>query len=459
MTSLRIHFAALVRRLNAIFGPGLVTSMFVIGVAGVIAAALLLLLSNFSAPTSLTIATGPKDSAFQRYADKYREILAREGVKLKVLPTDGSSDNLRHLLDRHVDVDVGFVQGGEEIPQADAGNLVSLGSISYQAILVFYRGAPRRLLSDFKGGRLYVGKEGSGAHRLALALLKQNEIEPGGSTTLVTSLDGGDPRKALVGGQVDAIFVMGDSTSADAIRALLHEDDVHLFDVVQAEGYARRISYLNKLVLPEGAIDFGRDLPHEDVRLIGPTVELVARENLHPALIDLLLEAAKEVHGTASVFRKRGEFPSPAQHQFRLSPDASRYYTSGKTFLYRTFPFWFASLLARVLSVLVPLAILLLPALQAAPGIYRWRIRSRLFRWYRSLLEVEREALKPNLTLPRRDELLQKIEHIENSVNATFVPAAFGDLFYGLRGHIRFVRDGLLAIRPEGREAVAPAVG
>jgi hypothetical protein len=222
---------------------------------------------------------------------------------------------------------------------------------------------------------------------------------------------------------------------------------VHLFDVTQADAYVRRIGYLNKLVLPRGSLDFGKNVPPEDVHLIGPTVELVARDDLHPALSDLLLEAAREVHSGPGLFRKRGEFPAPLEHEFRVSPDATRYYATGKTFLYRTFPFWVASLIARTLAVLVPIVLLLIPGIRLAPAIYRWRIESRIHRWYKVLLDLERDA--QNSTGPeRRAELLKKLDEIEASVNRIVVPASFGDLFYGLRGHVTFVRNSLLAETP-----------
>lgn len=248
---------------------------------------------------------------------------------------------------------------------------------------------------------------------------------------------------ALQDKTIDVIFVMSDSTATAVLRKLLRTPDVHLFDVTQADAYTRRISYLNKLVLPRGSLDFGKNILPEDVHLIGPTVELVARDRLYPALSDLLLEAAREVHSRPGLFRKRGEFPAPLEHDFRISPDATRYYASGKTFLYRTFPFWVASLIARALAVLVPIALLLIPGIRIAPALYRWRIESRIHRWCKVLLDLEREARKstdPN----RRAELLKRLDSIEANVNRIVVPASFGDLFYGLRGHVSFVRNCLL---------------
>lgn len=255
-----------------------------------------------------------------QHAEQYRKILEKQGVTLKILALQGSRDNLEKLTNPKVAVDVGFVLGGEAKATATAAeHLQSLGSVSYQPLMIFSRGQPRLLLSGFKGLRLDIGPEGSGTNTLAHALLAANGIKPGDGTTYV------------------------DTAADDTVRAL-HEG---------------RITYLNKLQLPKGSHDLGEDIPAEDVQLVGPTVELVAREGLHPALSDLLLEAAREVHGRAGLYKKRGEFPAPLEHEFRISPDATRYYASGKSFLYRSFPFWVASLIARVVAVLVPVVLVL----------------------------------------------------------------------------------------------------
>nr|WP_233160768.1 TAXI family TRAP transporter solute-binding subunit [Aquitalea sp. ASV11] len=310
--------------------------------------------------------------------------------------------------------------------------------------MVFYRGATRPLLSDFKGQRLEIGEAGSGTHNLALALLKLNGITPGDGTVLLDTV-AGNAVKALLDNQVDALFVMGDSTSTDLLRQLLHTPDIHLFNFAQADAYARRVSYLNKLTLPRGGLDLGKDIPEADTQLIGSTVELIAREGLHPALSDLLLEAAREVHGKPGLFKKAGEFPVLAEHEIRLSPDAQRYYASGKSLLYRTFPFWLAGLVARALAVILPLVLLLIPALKVAPAIYRWRIQSGINRWYRVLFDIEREAVAQRTVPGKQEELLRRLAHVDATVSKIVVPAAFGDLLYELRGHIDFVRSRLQA--------------
>ena len=226
------------------------------------------------------------------------------------------------------------------------------------------------------------------------------------------------------------------------MRQLLLNDEVQLVNFRQADAYARRVSYLNRLELPMGALDFGLNIPKDNIRLVGPTVELLARKDLRPTLIDLLLDAAQEVHGGAGLLRKKGEFPSLVAHEFPISEEAVRYQKSGKSFLYRKLPFWMASAVNRVLLVFVPLVVLLIPGLRMIPSLLGWKTKLRLYRWYRALLLLESE-MRGEVTPEKRQELLARLNAIEEAVNRSKIPASYGDQFYGLRFYVDFVKERL----------------
>lgn len=429
------------KRLRALIGRGPIIITLLL-TAVVLTVAMLGFGFSPAPPSTITIAAGPEGSSFARRAERYRVILERQGVTLNVLTTTGSRHNLQLLLDSTRQVDVAFISGGQA-SEEETARLVSLGSVSYQPLMIFYQGSPRKLLSDFKGLRLDIGPEGSATRTLALALLAANGITPGvdGDPTTVVDMPDQDISAVLDSGQVDAFFAMNDSTSSALIRSLLRDGKTRLFDFAQAEAYTRRFTYLNKLTLPRGAINFGEDIPAADVRLIGPTVELVARPTLHPAISDLLLETAREVHARPGLYAKPGEFPSPLEHEFRISEDAQRYYNSGRSFLYRSFPFWVASLIARIAAILVPIIIVLIPAVRVLPVLYRWRMTSRIYRYYGMLHMLEKEW--PGADATGREAILKKLGHIEETVFNTRVPSAFGDLLYHLRQHIAQVRTRL----------------
>jgi TRAP-type uncharacterized transport system substrate-binding protein len=393
-------------------------------------------------PDTIIITGGAKGSSVANAAEKYRAILERNGVKLQILESEGSLDNLRRLRDPAFKVDVGFVQGGLVV-DGDAGDLVSLGSLFYVPLVVFYRGEqPVERLSEFKGKRLAIGREGSGTHFLNVLLLRANGVDKTTSTLL--DLSGADAAQALLERKIDAALLMGDAATPEIMRKLVHTRGIHMMDFKQADAYSRRFRYLSKLELPMGSIDFAKNMPEQTMALIAPTVELVARPDLHPALSDLLVEAARETHGRATLLQRAGEFPAPLEHEYPISGDAARYYKSGKGFWYRYLPFWLASLVDRTMVVLVPIVVVLIPAIKLVPALYRWRIRTRIYKRYGELMALEREML--NETTPeQRTELGKRLDEIEKRVNGSKMPLPFADQFYVLREHINFVRRRLAA--------------
>jgi len=297
-----------------------------------------------------------------------------------------------------------------------------------------------KFLSELDGKRIAIGREGSGARVLAEMLLKANGIEASGKSRLV-DLEGKAAQDALVKGDIDAAFVMGDSATPAVMRDLLHTGGIRLFDFVQADAYVGRFRYLTKLELPPGSLDLGKNTPPETLAMVAPTVELIARPGLHPALSDMLIQAAQEVHGRATLLQRAGEFPAPLEHEYRVSEDAVRYYTSGKSFAYRHLPFWLASLVDRIIILLVPLAVILIPGAKLVPWFYRWRVQARVYRRYGELMAVERVAFAQATTPEQRAELLKRLDEIERRIITSKTPASVAEQLYDLRQHIQFVRS------------------
>jgi TRAP-type uncharacterized transport system substrate-binding protein len=409
-------------------------------------------------PGHLVMAGGAEGSNFRLIAERYKTILARNGVEIRIVASKGSLDNLNKLTDPDSDVDIAMVQSGVTT-EAYTGDLISLGSMFPQPLTVFYRSAkPLPRLSDFEGKRVAIGGEGTGTRFLALALLKANGIEPGGKTTLL-DLEGEAARQALLAKQIDAIFLSGDSAGIGTLRELMHADQIRLFDFVQSDAYERRFRYLSKLQLPAGTFDLGENLPAQSLTLLAPSVELLAHADLHPALSDLLVEAAHEIHGKGTLLADPGAFPSSTPHDYPIGSDAARYYKSGKGVAYRYLPFWAASLVSRAAVILVPILVVLIPGLRYAPNLYGWRINRRIYQRYGELMTLERAALQP-ITPEQRADLLARLDEIEKSIISFKTPGAFADQLYVLRRHIRFVRENLAqnsgsgVPRPVGSEAV-----
>ncbi len=394
-------------------------------------------------PQQVTISTGGEGGAYQRFGALYTDVLARYDIRLINRPSAGSPENLQRLRDPQADVDAAFIQGGTAQAKSNDA-LVSLGDLYYEPLWIFYREdvVPRhgRVL-DLKGKRLAIGGAGSGTQQLAKEILAANGIDAN-NTRLIE--DGSfDVVGRLRQGKLDAVFVVGPTQSA-LVWALLYTPGVHLLNLAQSEAYTRRFPYLTHLTLPRGAIDLVQDIPPRNVQMVSTTATLLVREDTHPAVVWLLLQAASEVHGEPGVFQKPSEFPRAGGHgEFPLAQEAGRYYTSGKPFLQRYLPFWAAILADRLMVMLVPLLAVLYPLFKLAPVLYGWRVRSRIYRRYGELkfLESEVEEDPQRYT---RDEWLKKLEVIEADASHIRTPLAFADMLYTLRQHASLARETIM---------------
>ena len=380
-------------------------------------------------PDRVVMATGGVDGAYHAFAGRYAEFLAREGITLELRPTAGSVENLELL--RSGDVSLAMVQGG--VDDGQPSQLLSLGSVYYEPLWLFYRrDVPFAQLRDLAGRRLAVGPEGSGTRALAGRLLRDNGVDE----SAWTDAGGQAALDALLNADVDAAFFVI-SAESDLVTRLLRHPDIALADFDRADAYTRRYHFLNSLELPEGVVDLAANIPHKTLQLLAPTANLVGAPDLHPAVVDLLLQAATEVHRDGGWFEGQDEFPMPGLLAFPLSKDAERYYKHGPPFLQRYLPFWAASLVDRLKVMLLPLLVLLLPLLKVMPPIYTWRMRARVYRWYDELEQAEQQ-----LASGERDVtwVFGELERIETEVQQVKVPLSFTDQLYQLREHIDLVR-------------------
>ena len=391
-------------------------------------------------PDRVTIVTGQADGAYQIYAARYKDFFARSGITLDIKPSAGAAENLQRLLDKNEDIDIGFLQSGVTQGKSTEG-LVSLGVIYPEPLWLFHqKDLTVAQLDELKGKRVAIGPEGSGTRSLALELLRAHGVadEP----TILSPLGGMNAVQALLNKEVDAVFIVG-SAQSSAVWTMLYTADVEMFSFTQAEAYVRRFPYLSALTLPRGTIDLPQNIPPKDMNLVAPSATLVAREDFHPALIDLTLQALSANHGGAGLFQRAGQFPSANGVEIPLSREAERYYKSGKPFLQRYLPFWAATLVDRLIFMLLPILAILVPLFRVAPVLYSWRIRRRIFRYYGELKMIELEVRqKPESK--SRDEWLEAIDRIERAAHRIPTPLAFADQVYTLRQHVLMVRKTLL---------------
>jgi TRAP-type uncharacterized transport system substrate-binding protein len=415
---------------------------FVLLACGLVALAYWLLDPN--PPRRVVLATGVAQGAYAEFGQRYAERLKRHGITVELRNTQGAAENLALLRDGSSDVQIGFVQGGASESSDGDADLQSLGSMFYEPVWLFYRASSAQRsfkkptldsLWQLQGWRVNIGAAGSGVPHLATRLLEANRVEV---NTIVLSQQPVTPAVVeLLDDKLDAI-VLASAPESAMVQMLLQTPGVLLFDFAQADAYTRRFGFLSAVTLPRGVVDLARDWPAKDVRMVAPTATLVVRGDLHPALAQLFVQAAREVHGESGWFQRKGDFPNARDGERALAPEAERFYRSGVPWLQRYLPFWLANLVDRMWLAMLSIVAVLLPLSRIVPPLVELRIRSRVFRWYAQLRQIESDVP----TRPAQ-ELLDGLDAIEDKVNAIQVPLSYADELYALKSHIQMVRRRL----------------
>jgi len=405
-----------------------------------------------SPPKRVVLLAGTEQGAYSEFGRRYAEELRRYGIQVDLRETHGAAENLRMLRDPAQPGDIGFVQGGSgeavrAVDEDTSGHrLMSLGGLFYEPVWLFYREAairkggrevPLTELAQLQGLRVNTGSRGSGAPNLFSKLLFANRIER--SSIQETRLDPTPAVTAFLTGELDAIVFVS-APESPLIQMLLLTPGVKLADFAQAEAYTRRLPFLSALVLPRGVADLAHDIPPQDIHLIAATAELVARDSTHPALVQLFVQAAQKIHGETGWFARTGQFPRASDTGWALAPEAARIYRSGPPLLQRYLPFWIANVIDRMWVALASILVVLIPLVRLIPPVYRFRIRSRVFRWYRRLREIEARSLDGSTP---HEQLASELNTLEARLERIAVPLSYADQLYSLKGHIDLVRSRL----------------
>ena len=418
-------------------------------------------------PKRVTLATGPAQSAYEAFGKRYAALLAREGIEVVLLPSQGSADNLQLL--RSGRADLGFVQGGtSDILPEDEESLASLGSLFVEPVWLFYRqaalaaplasstpsaassasrpsapvaaaAAPLDSLTRLQGLRVNIGTAGSGVPSLMGKLLASNNLSP--SSLKASEMEQTPATVAFLEGGLDAI-VFASAPESLMVQMLLQTPGVGLMDFPQSEAYSRRFSFLTPVVLPRGVVDLAANIPARDMRLVAPTTALVSRTQTHPALQQLFVQAAQQIHGGAGWFRRARDYPNLANSELPIAAEAERGIKNDKPFLQRYLPFWVANLVERMWLVLGLILAIMLPLSRVIPPLYAFRVRSRIFRWYAQLRDIENRIGAPRAEDNSR-ALLHELDSLERRAEKITVPLSYADELYALRANIGLVRGKL----------------
>ncbi len=401
-------------------------------------------------PKRVTLATGQENGAYDKFGKQYQASLKKQHIQLTLKPSKGSQENLQSLHHRLSGVDLAFVQSGSTDEEAaQRQGLVSLGSLFKEPVWIFYK-APHAItdLKQFRAMKMNIGQEGTGVPRLLRQLLGLNGVEP--KEINLSDLDDTPATVALLEGKIDALVFIS-APEAPLVQMLLQTPGVQTFDFSQAEAYSRHLPFLSHLILPRGIVDFGRNIPAQDIHLIAPTATLVGRSDIHPALVQLFVQAASKIHGGAGWFHHRGEFPSANYTEIPVTPQAERFYQNGVPWMQHYLPFGIANFFDRMWVFIVAFGALVLPLSRILSPLYNWRIRSRVYRWYGQLRIIE-QALEQGGAQDYTKQYQQLIE-LEERVNQTSIPLSFADGLYDLRAHIHLVREQVRQMMAENKGA------
>jgi TRAP-type uncharacterized transport system substrate-binding protein len=437
-----------VKELLISFGPFIVLGIALLGLA--------YWLLDPTPPKTVILATGPAQSAYDEFGRRYAKALKAKGITVTLLPTEGSSANLALL--RAGKADLGFVQGGNQLDEdngssnsdAHTTELLTLGSLFLEPVWLFYTdaaaqktlgGKPLNALSQMAGWRVNVGTAGSGVPVLIGKLFQSNRLDP--KAMHLSNLDEVPATQALLEGDIDAIVFVSAPESL-LVQMLLQTPNIHLMNVAHNEAYSRRLAFLSPVILPRGVVDLSADNPAQDVRLVAPTTSLISRAETHPALVQLFAEASANVHSKAGWFNKAREFPNDSRDELPMSKEAARLMKNGPPLLERYLPFELANLIERMWVALGIIVAILLPLSRVIPPLYDFRIRSRVFRWYGQLRDVESQAEAADYTPEVIKPLIAELNTLEQLVGKIAVPLSYADELYALRNNIHLVRKKLL---------------
>lgn len=382
----------------------------------------------------ITIATGSKAGQYYQNALKYKRVLEKEKVKVNIINTSGSLENIELI--KKQEVDVAFIQNGT-VTQDSSSNFQALASIYYEPLWVFYRKKRKNveLLQDFIGTRIAWGADGSGTRDLAGEILHINGIDSLNSKLLnygtTQSVEG------LLDGSVDVAF-MAISAASPIIKNLLSNEAIDLFSFERSQAYSKNFVYLEPVDFHEGIINLSLNIPSENKKLLATTATLVAHNDFPDELVRILLRNIKSIHAPKSLFAYQNEFPNGDHFEMTLNDEASRYLEHGDSFLESIFPFWIASTLDRMKILLIPLVMLLLPIIKGIQPLYKWSIRSKIYKWYKEV-----RALDLLMDSSNKEELKAQIDRLEElkkeMKKVTNVPLSYMGEYYSLVAHLELM--------------------
>jgi TRAP-type uncharacterized transport system substrate-binding protein len=415
--------------------------------AAIATVALIYLSRDLAPPDRVVFAAGAAGGGYSQLADRYRAILARDGIEMTVLGTEGSVENA-DLLQRGA-ADAGLLQGGIPVE----GDLETLGAIFLEPVFVFLRAdipVPRNP-AGWDGLAVAAGTEGSGTRAAVRSFLAA--VGSDAPDLRLVALGGAAAAEAVIAGEVDAaVFVA--PIDAPYLDPLFDAPEVELAELDHLVTLSRRLPDSHVVTLPSGAFSLEPPNPERSIRMLTLAANLVARRDLHPALVDRLVAAAVEIHGDQDILSRQGEFPTMTLATLPQDPYARGLIEDGASPLSRFLPYWVVAQISRFAILLLPILFILVPLLRALPAVYVWRQRRRVFRHYAAIRAIDQQVGQVS-DAEDLDALAERLDRIEGDIAGLNLPLPYREYAYTARLHIDLIRKRII----ERRRAAGIAAG
>lgn len=391
-------------------------------------------------PMHATMSTGSPGGGYSQFAEKLRAELAKEGFELKLLKSSGSRENTARLLDENSGVQLALLQSGQELEldKTQRKQLYNLGAVYQEPLWLFTRaGIEVNTMSDLLPLQTAVGAANGGVRMMVDPIMQANQIDSDNLPDNWHAYSGSKALAALLDKQLDAVFFLGPAEST-LIQKAASYSELQLVNFAQAAAYRARLPFIQETKVAQGLLNLSSNQPHQEITTIGPVAMLMANESFHPALTALILAATQEVMKHGTLIDAPDTWPQNLPHDFSTLTEGEYFHDKGLPLLQRYLPFRIASLADRYIILVIPLLVLLFPLFKVAGPIYRWRIRARIYRWYKYLRDIDKRFIRM-ATTEQIDAEIKRLTDLQDELANVEVPLSYTNELYELHLHVRFV--------------------
>lgn len=391
-------------------------------------------------PKSTYLATGQDGSSYKSIGENFQATFKGKGIALQLVPTSGLGEGLQGLDSKDSKVSASFLTAGTE-SLAKHPDLVSLGSIQYAPIWIFYRGETIQTTDPFEyfsTKKIAIGPSGNITNKIFRNLYRLNQKEEP-LTSHIAELPFEQAADQLLAGQLDAAFIVDDFRS-ETIQKLLADRSIKILNFPLADAYIKKRPFLQKLVIPRGSIHLDSIYPSEDITILASSTILLIEKDMHPAIQWSYLLAAQD-YGKRSdaFFSQSAYFPKNLDQSFPLSPVAARFYAHGTPEVFSYLPLWLANLIENIWAYVLAFFVIIFPA-------YKIIVSARLFpsehlmnEMFIHLRELD-EAILAATAIEQLPPIFNILEEYEKEVHSTWLFGKNARLYFNLKNALSAVR-------------------